>query len=347
MLPTNSYTFDLRAPHDLRLDSRPIEAKPLEPDELICQTLYSAISPGTELAAYCGLPPLRPTPSPYPRLLGYMNVAKVIVAGEKASRSFPPGSVVYSHAAHGSVARLTEDRVLAIVPEGLEPRLAAPAYLFRLGWNALKRAAPLPGQDVAVIGLGAIGLATVQMTIVSEAACTAISAFESARSVAQGMGAHVLTRSEARSRCLSEISAGGGLSDVTITTSNSWDDWQLALSMTRFNGTICVLGFPGRGLPPPDENPLQSRFFYDRQLTVKAAGFGPIQAGCKDQGSDGLKEEMREILRWLDSGALDSNSLIAQTLSAAGGREIYERLINDRFAPGTIVLDWTEFASRS
>lgn len=324
-----------------------METDSLEADELICQTLFSAISPGTELAAYCGLPPLRPTSKPYPRLLGYMNVAKVVVAGEKARRSFPPGSVVYSHAAHGSVARLTEDRVLAIVPEGLEPRLAAPAYLFRLGWNALKRAAPLPGQDVAVIGLGAIGLATVQMTIASGAACTAISAFESARSVAQDLGASALTRSEAQSRCLSDASAGGGLSDITITTSNSWDDWQLALGMTRFNGTICVLGFPGRGLPPPNENPLQSGFFYDRQLTVKAAGFGPTQARREDQSGDGLKEEMREILLSLNSGTLDSNPLIAQTLSAADGCAIYERLINNRSAPGTFVLDWAAFATSS
>src|SRR5690606_38036320 len=121
------------------------------PGGLICRTLFTAVSPGTELAAYVGLPPLRPTSAPYPRYLGYMNVARVEFAGADAARAYAPGTLVYTHAAHRSTFRIGAEAVLAAVPGGLDARLAAPAYLYRLAWNALRRGGLRPGMQVAVL----------------------------------------------------------------------------------------------------------------------------------------------------------------------------------------------------
>ena len=52
----------------------------------------TAISPGTELAAYVGLPPLRDGPA-YPRLQGYCNVGRVLTVGERV-RHLVPGQRV-------------------------------------------------------------------------------------------------------------------------------------------------------------------------------------------------------------------------------------------------------------
>ena len=52
----------------------------LEENDILCESLVSVISPGTELAAYRGAPPLRPGVT-YPRLVGYCNVARVLAKG--------------------------------------------------------------------------------------------------------------------------------------------------------------------------------------------------------------------------------------------------------------------------
>ena len=40
-------------------------------------------------------------------------------------------------------------------------------------------------------------------------------------------------------------------------------------------GRISILGFPGRGEPLPDFNPLDPKWFYGKQLTLIGAGFSP------------------------------------------------------------------------
>lgn len=61
--------------------------------KLAVETLVSAISPGTELAAWVVAPPLRPTTQPYPRLMGYCNVCIVRAPGVGAGQ-LPDGSAI-------------------------------------------------------------------------------------------------------------------------------------------------------------------------------------------------------------------------------------------------------------
>ena len=342
-----SHYFYLFGPHDLRLEQEEIDSRQLGPNELICETLYSAVSPGTELAAYWGLPPLRPTAKVYPRFLGYMNVARVMHAGDDVATSLPTGVLVYTHAAHRDTLKISADRVVAVLPQGLEPRLASPAYLYRLAWNALRRGRFRSDHTVSVIGLGAIGLAAVQLAHNFVADCHAISGHETALEIAKKAGATPMSRANAIARHLDDTARSGGLSDITVTTTNSWDDWQLALSLTRFNGSICVLGFPGRGEPKPDENPLGSKFFYDRQLNISASGFGPEKPGTGEEDAAVLKADTAQILEWIRDRALKPEMLIGETIRAADFPGACEQMAKRRSHPGTIVLDWTEFRSNA
>lgn len=341
--PSISYVYTLVAPRDLVLAEEPLGEAALGADELVCRTLASAISPGTEIAAYVGLPPLRPVARPYPRYLGYMSVAEVERAGAGAEQRFAPGSLVYTHAAHRDRYRIGADSVLAAVPQGLAPVTASPAYLYRLGWNALRRAGMQPGMSVAVIGLGAIGLATVQLLRHLGATCYAVSSFETALGRAEQSGAMALSRTDARARFLDDSRRDGGLADIVISTTNGWDDWLLALSLARFNGVVSVLGFPGRGEPAATENPLSSRFFYDRQLTLTAAGFAPDHPHTGQEEASRLKADIATLLGWIDEGALDPSQIIISTSPAHEFPQVCRDLSERRAGPGIIVLDWTTF----
>ncbi len=68
----------LLGPQELAFESETIDESTLAADKILCKTLVSAISPGTEIAAYDGLPPLHPIKA-YPRLVGYCNVAELLL----------------------------------------------------------------------------------------------------------------------------------------------------------------------------------------------------------------------------------------------------------------------------
>jgi hypothetical protein len=75
---------------------RPLEFRATElghcaADQINCETIFTAISPGTELAAYTGVEPLRPGRQ-YPWLQGYCNVACVTDVGASVT-SVRPGQL--------------------------------------------------------------------------------------------------------------------------------------------------------------------------------------------------------------------------------------------------------------
>ena len=64
----------LNAPGDVFLDKIVLDNN-VKDDFVRVETQFSAISIGTEVAAYKGISPLRPVTNPYPRKVGYCNEA--------------------------------------------------------------------------------------------------------------------------------------------------------------------------------------------------------------------------------------------------------------------------------
>jgi threonine dehydrogenase-like Zn-dependent dehydrogenase len=326
----------LVAPGRIELRAERYDDAALKEGEVLCRTLCSAISPGTELAAFNGLAPLRPTASPYPRWLGYMNVAEVL-----ASRGVQrPGALVYSHAAHRSHFVLGAGRVLAEVPRALDARVASLAYLYRLAWTGLRRGRGKLAGRIGIVGLGAIGLCAVQLARAFECEVVAVSEHASAAALARSCGAQVHDRRGAEAAFAALPEADG--CDLVLVTTNAWRDWDIALAMTRFGAVVSVLGFPGRGGDAPAGNPLASRYFYDRQLSIMSAGKAGPAAGDGREPAAAEQRDLAEILGWLASGRLDAQALIAGVQPAADLAGAYRRLQKSGRAPGTVVLDWRE-----
>ena len=121
--------------------------------------LCNAISPGTETAAWLGLPPLRTGPVVYPRLVGSRNVAEVVHCGSKCS-GIKPGDRILTFQSHCSHFFVNSSDVLAVVPDDLDSQSAVKAYLFHLGYSAILASSHSVGAEAAVIGLGVLGLAS-------------------------------------------------------------------------------------------------------------------------------------------------------------------------------------------
>lgn len=270
----NAKVYELTAPRTLRLREQRLDPLALEPAEILCETVFSALSVGTELAAWRGDPPLRPG-NPYPRVIGYCNVAQILRVGASVT-NLAPGQHVLTFQSHRSAFSCNKSDVIAALPSDVDLASASTTYLFHLGYNALLRCSFVPGHRVAVVGLGTIGLATVALASRVGGTVHAFSNRTDAQRLAANLGAHGAWDKRAPEALHAAIQAidGGGF-DIVITTSSEWSDWKTALKLVRKGGTIGVVGFPGRTQPEPPFNPLASEFLYDKQLTIIGCGQSP------------------------------------------------------------------------
>jgi len=310
----------LLAPRQIVFEEQPLDPGRLAAGEVFAETLCSAISVGTEMAAYLGEPPLRPGPA-YPRLVGYCNVAEIRAAG--AGGAYAVGQRVLTTQSHRSAFVCRGDEILAPLPPGADAHHAATTYLFHLAHEALRTGGCAPQQRVAVIGLGTLGIATVALAASLGASVDAYSNRAPARQLARELGA---AGAHARAE-----GANGASADLVVTTSNRWDDWHLALALARDGAAISVLGFPGRGQPAPGFNPLDSRYFYDRQLRVLACGKAPREA---------RRESCAFLLAQIASGRLPAGRLIDGVSPWQELGAVYEELSRRQERQMTRILQW-------
>lgn len=333
MSARNAQVVWLEEPGKLALREEPLAAPGAR--EMACETIVSAISPGTELAAWRGLPPLRPGVA-YPRLQGYCNVARVLETGAQVS-SAQPGDRVLSFASHRSHHILAESDILYRLPESADADAVAASYLFHLGYNAVLRSGVRPGSRVAVVGLGVLGLAAVAMARIAGAEVVAVSSQSTPRAIAKGYGAmDCFGRNEADAL----VEALGGGADVVISTTNGWDDFGLALRIAGQNGVIACLGFPGRGQPPGEFNPLDSQYFYMKQLRIEAVGWSPEHDDSRGFNRFNERANTAFLAGLIESGRLDASPILSGRYPGASIAQAYADLDGRKDDAITYLLDW-------
>ena len=305
------------------------------PNEVLCETIVSAISPGTELAAWHGLPPLRPSVA-YPRLQGYCNVARVIGIGAEVTL-VEPGDRVLSFASHRSHHLLAEADILYRLPDDAEADHLAVTYLFHLGYNAVLRSGVRAGSRVAVIGLGVLGLGSVAMAAIAGGQVAAVSNHQSARDLAHGYGARGCFGREQEDEL---ICALGGPADVVVLTTNGWDDFDLALRIAGQNGVIACLGFPGRGQPPGNFNPLESQYFYMKQLRIEAVGWSPEQDDSRGFNRFNERANTSYLAGLIQNGRLDAAPILSGRYPGSEIAQAYADLDARKDNAVTYLLDW-------
>ena len=329
----------LNAPRLLEFEKVELPEGELNPDGIRAETEYTAISFGTELAAYRGDPPLRPG-STYPRLVGYCNVARVLDVGRRVS-DIQPGDRVLTHQSHRGAFICRSSTVLATVPAGVESSAACFTQFAYLGLRAVRRATTKPGEIVLVFGLGLIGLATVAIAKISGASVIALGNDDLRVQKAVELGADLAVASS-ESVQVSRFceSAGKSGPDVLITTANPWAAWRDVLELSVHGSRIVVVGFPGRSEGTPAFNPLMSEHFYDKDLSVHALGPEPGFRVTHTPTPASVRQDMEQILSWVGDGSLPLGALITDTVHWRELSAVYDRAaVGDKSLIGA-VLDW-------
>lgn len=324
--------FRLYDAFDLRMDQEVLPQDELGSHELVGQTLKSAISPGTELAAYTGMEPLRPTTTLYPRLMGYCNVARVIDCGRAVERVVP-GDIILTHQPHCSAFRITEGDILCLLKADDDLNEMSTTYLFHLGYSAALKGKITAGHKVAVVGLGTLGLTA--SAVAHLCGADEVVGFTNHAPSEQSMSDFHLTKAlpKDNDECDSSF-------DVVVVTSSRWEDWKLSLRLARQEAVIVLIGFPGRGAGLPDFNPLASEYVYDKQLTMVACGKTPGGSAFQGAARFDLKQNCEFLSNAIRSGRLPGQSLIHSVIEPGDLKEGYEHLLRKRADAKTLVLDW-------
>ena len=336
----SSNVYELAAPKILIVKEQITNVKNFDSQSIFAKTLYSSISTGTELAAWSGKPPLRPS-TIYPRLVGYCNVAQVQAVGSEVD-DLVEGDIILTHQSHRSSFCCSRQDVLLKaknISQISQKRLAT-SYLYHLGYSALSEGDYKPGFEVAIIGFGALGFTSASLVSAYGGTPIILSDRRNTSSLLKHIPfARIYNKNQNSKPYTSNIGLDGV--DLVLNTSDSWADYELGLNIVRRGGSMVLVGFPGRGIASPAFNPLDSKYIYDKTITIRQAGHIPnIDVPPIDLRFT-LKRNLAHIYSLLESGRLDASPLISNTYPWSGLKSAYEFLEGRPEDALSAVLEWS------
>jgi threonine dehydrogenase-like Zn-dependent dehydrogenase len=332
----------LHGPRDLRLEEVNLNTHDLEPDEMWVQTDFSALSPGTDRANYAGVEQVAGSPD-LPRRLGYSNAGTVKKVGSAVTR-FAPGDRVFSKQRHQSGYICTESGLVVRIPDQVPSEHASMTYLYHLGYHALCTGGLFPGENVAVVGTGLLGLTTVSLARAFGARVVALTDMQDRMEIARRVGAHHAWLSDDPDlpKRLLDFTDGVGI-DLVVLAANPWPAYRTAVESVRAGGRVSVFAFPGRGEDDTAFNPLAPDWLYAKSLTIKgcclmpAAYPYPMQDGTPRFS---LGRGCKYLLDLMADEAIRPPDLITHRFRYDRAQEAYEMLYRGDTSLIGAVFQW-------
>lgn len=332
--------YELASPLNLITKEVSLDPKSLNAHDVYAVTEFSAVSPGTEIAAWLGLPPLRPSTT-YPRLIGYCNLARVAAVGSKV-RNFSTGDLILTHQSHRSAFLCHEDEVLLRIDandEAMKKKLTA-TYLYHLGYSALMQGDFRPGHQVAIVGMGTLGLTTASLLAVFGCKPFLVSNQSAKELPPRLVASSFCCGKDADSGQRIRSATGMDGVDLVINTSNKWSDHLFGMQLARKGATIVNMGFPGRGEPEPDFNPLDSQYYYDKQITFKHCGYTPDTALAPIDIRFTKKRNLQYLADLILRGLLDPSDVLSMESHWSELKSVYETLASRKPGYYSAVIKW-------
>ena len=309
---------------DLRIEELPLEAEALQPDQIYVETEVSAFSTGTDLGNYLGDSTYVPNAPEYPRPVGYSNVGVIRRVGTNVN-GLRPGQRVFCTKPHQSAYVVRQDDWLIPISEHVPSDEASLLYLTYMGLASLRQARYEAGENVAVVGLGVIGLCTLWLARAMGARVVGIANSAIRNETAIRLGAHAAYLPEDPDLPQKMARVFGALgADIVVNTANTWSAYRTSMELARISGRVSLLGFPGRAQEPPDFNPLDPRWIYQKQLALFGAGNGP-RVECPPQDLRfNMRRNCQYILDLMAGHRPPLGSVISHRIPASRMVEAYE-----------------------
>jgi threonine dehydrogenase-like Zn-dependent dehydrogenase len=241
------------------------EERPLQPNEVRLQTLYSGISAGTELTAYRDSNPYLFKRWDGDRRLfldgevglrhpiegwGYEEVGEVTEVGSEVSE-VGPGEIVWGTWGHKSTTVVQEDwAARRRLPSHVDPMVGIFSRIGAIALNAVLDADIHVGEYVAVFGQGVPGLIAAQLARLDGGTVIAVDGIARRLDLAKQLGAaHAIDFTKQRpAEKIKALTENRG-ADVCIEISGSYRALHEAIRSTAYNSKVVSSGFfQGEGI---------------------------------------------------------------------------------------------------
>ena len=332
----------LKGPRDLRIEERPLDTDNLQPDEIWVETEITALKIGTDRGNYEGAEDVPGAPL-YPRWVGDSNLGIVRGVGSEVTR-FQVGDRVVSTIPHQSEYVASETSWIVKVPEGVHPEDAVYSRLYALSAHCYHKALFRPGESVAVVGLGVLGLGAVAIGPLFGGRIAAIGNSPVRMDMAMKMGADaafMYNDPELKDK-LDAFTGGAGI-DLVILTANPWPAYRTALEIVRPDGRVSIVSLLGRGEPPLDFNPLSMDVFYLKGISLIAVS-GSIGDFYPRTGADRFSNERRteHMLSLMAAGRLEPKRLVTHHFHYTDIAIPYEMIYRREKDMMGVIFNWKD-----
>lgn len=338
----------LQGPRDLRIEDQPLDTSRLGSDEIWIKTHISALKIGTDRGNYEGAEQVPGAPD-YPRWVGDSNLGVIQGVGSNVTR-FQVGDRVVTRQPHQSEYITTQHVSIVKVPDGVRDEDAVYAHLYALSAHCYRKAHFQPGENVAVVGVGVLGLGAVALGPLFGARVVALANSPLRLEMAAQMGAHAgfLSSDPDLQAKLDEFTEGHGI-DLVILTANPWPAYRTALEIVRTNGRVSIVSLLGRGESDLQFNPLSMELFYTKGISLVAVS-GPAGYLYPDDASHPMLMQDRftadrsaaHVLSLMADGRLEPKRLITHRFHYSQMAAAYEMAYHREKSMLGVIFDWQE-----
>ncbi len=308
----------------------------LTADGVRVRAVRTAISVGTEMRQYRD-ERVAQNPAGFPRANGYSMVGTVEAVGS-AVVGITVGQRVFVPMPHDAMVVVSQDQVYPI-PDDAPDEQAVFATLCEIGLHALRRGNPSFGENVAIIGQGIIGLATLAVAHAWGLRTIALDLDERRLNVARAMGADLVINPR-EGEYEARIAAFCGLegADLVVEAASSWRAIQTAYQIVRRRGCISVVA---RHTDIPDFNPIQDGMM-TKEVLFTTSYAHPVMDAPPDLLRWTRPRDIRLVLEMIGKGRIDLRAAISHRITPEEIPTIYQRLHEGDATIAGVVVDWTE-----
>ena len=262
--------------------------------------------------------------------LGYCNVGKVLQTdGNELSK----GMRVVSNGSHAEIVRVPYNLV-ACIPDQVSDETASFTVVGAIALQGIRLLNTTLGETVVVIGLGLIGMLSVQ--ILKASGCNVIGTDTDTEKciLAEQFGAIAINLSNNEDPILvvNKLTNNIGVDSVLITASSpSHEIISQSAMICRKRGKIVLIGVVGLNLQRSD--------FYEKEITFQVScSYGPGRYDRKfeEEGQDypiayvrwTAQRNFTAILKLMENGAIQTEKLITESYLFKDALKVYDKINN-------------------
>ncbi|MCA1899376.1 MAG: bi-domain-containing oxidoreductase [Chloroflexi bacterium] len=278
-----------------------------------------------------------------PMALGYSSAGTIVALG-KNMQGFKVGQRVAcagggyaTHAEYNVVPR----NLLTPLPKNVDFESAAFTTLGAIALHGFRLAEPQLGENVAVIGLGLLGLMTIQFAAAAGCNVLGIDLDPKRIKLAEGFGLRAVARPQAESAAQAFTANRGFDSVIICADTSSNDPVELAGVIARDRAKVVATGAVGLNFP--------RKVYYEKEISfINSRSYGPgrYDSNYEEDGSDypigyvrwTEGRNFQAVVEMMASNKLRVAGLISHRFPIEEGVKAYEVITGKRKEPFLGVL---------